>query len=475
MERSDSDSIMIQEERSAIKPRTEFENGCRDWSGSEYDKNRKKVCSMSKMWQKVGVFAACGLVFGGLTGGAFYGTKLGSELLSQKILDQPEVEISTSSDGNGKEFKVEFDRKSEASDEIESSGDTTIGGQTVYNISTTKISELYDVADLAEAVTPSIVSITSTVLYQNPYAYFYGGSSTYPVTGAGSGIIIGEDDERLLIVTNNHVVEDCESLTIGFCDDSDVDAELVGTDPGNDLAVVAVKKSDMDQSTLDAIKIANLGDSDSIRVGEPAMAIGNALGYGQSVTVGYISALDREVTVSNGTISMIQTDAAINEGNSGGALFNLQGEVIGINSAKARNYNNNVEGMGYAIPISDAIPIVQSIIEGKQQNQTIASGSAYMGIQGKDLSAYDISSFNMPEGVYIIAVMENGPADEAGMQSGDIITAINDNTVTSMTEIKSILAELEPGDTIQVTVSRADRRGDYNTEKLDITLGSYSE
>lgn len=418
---------------------------------------------MSRVWQKVGVFAVCGLVFGGMSGGAFYGTKLGAEYLSQKLDDQTGIEIITSAD-----------TKEESSQET-SEENTIIGGQNVYNISTSQIDELYDVADLAEAVTPSIVSITSTILYQNPYAYFYGGSSTYPVTGAGSGIIIGEDEDRLLIVTNYHVVEDCESLTIGFCDGSDVDASLVGTNPSNDLAVVSVKKSDMDSSTLDAIKIANLGDSDSTRVGEPAMAIGNALGYGQSVTVGYISALDREVTVSNGKIAMIQTDAAINEGNSGGALFNLKGEVIGINSAKATNYNNNVEGMGYAIPISDALPIVQSIIEGKQQNQTIASGSAYMGIQGKDLSAYDISSFNMPEGVYVIAVMENGPAYDAGMQSGDIITAIDGKEVTSMTEIKEKISQMKPGDTIQVTVSRADRRGNYVAQEIDVELGVYEE
>lgn len=423
---------------------------------------------MSNFWKRVGVFATCGLVFGGMSGGAFYGTKLGAQYLSYKLDDRSNTEIVSSSDpGEITDKGISEDKTSDA--------ETTIGGQNIYNISTSQIDELYDVADLAEAVTPSIVSITSTVLYQNPYAYFYGGSSTYPVTGAGSGIIIGEDDERLLIVTNNHVVEDCESLTIGFCDDSDVDAQLVGTNPGNDLAVVSVNKSDMDQSTLDAIKIANLGDSDSIRVGEPAMAIGNALGYGQSVTVGYISALDREVTVSNGTISMIQTDAAINEGNSGGALFNLKGEVIGINSAKATNYNNNVEGMGYAIPITDALPIVQSIIEGKQQNQSIASGSAYMGIQGKDLSAYDISSFNMPEGVYIIAVMENGPAYEAGIQSGDIITALDGKEMTSMMEIKELISGMQPGDTVQVTVARRDQRGNYISQEIEVVLDAYEE
>lgn len=415
---------------------------------------------MKKFWQRLGVFAACGLVFGGLAGGAFVGVKAGSEYASNVFAGEME---------SGPVEESKADTKEESTEK----SNVTIGGQSVINISTDEISQLYDVADLAEAVMPSIVSITSTIYYQNPYAYFYGGSSTYPVTGAGSGIIIGEDEERLLIATNNHVVQDCESLTIGFCDDSDVPASIVGTDSGNDLAVVAVNKSDLSEDTLNAISIANLGDSDSIRVGEPAMAIGNALGYGQSVTVGYISALDREVTVNNSTISMIQTDAAINEGNSGGALFNLQGEVIGINSAKANNSNHNVEGMGYAIPITDAVPIIESIMNGTQQ--TIDSGSAYMGIQGKDLSAYDAASFNMPQGVYILAVVENGPAYQAGINSGDIITTMNGTAVSSMSEIKNLLTQMNPGDVITVTIARSDQGGNYTEQDISVTLGSYYE
>ncbi len=412
---------------------------------------------MKKFWQRLGIFAACGLVFGGLAGGAFVGVKAGTEYVAGVFSETTE---SSSEEASAEEASTDDDT-------------VTIGGQSVINITTDEISQLYDVADLAEAVMPSIVSITSTIYYQNPYAYFYGGSSTYPVTGAGSGIIIGEDDERLLIVTNNHVVEDCESLTIGFCDDSDASATIVGTDSSNDIAVVSVNKADLSEETLNAITIANLGDSDSLRVGEPAMAIGNALGYGQSVTVGYISALDREVTINNATISMIQTDAAINEGNSGGALFNLQGEVIGINSAKATNTDNNVEGMGYAIPISDAIPIIEDIINGTQQ--TIASGNAYMGIQGRDLNAYDAASFNMPEGVYILAVVENGPAYEAGLNSGDIITTMNGTAVSSMSEIKELLAEMNPGDVITVTIARSDQGGNYTEQEVSVTLGSYSE
>lgn len=423
---------------------------------------------MKKFWQKLGTFAACGLVCGGLAGGAFFGVKTGAGYVTDLIMNKVGIGNETQSEKNGEQSTSNTDEVSEDSD-----SKVTIGGQSVINISTDEMSRLYDVADLAEAEMPCIVSITSTILYQNPYAYFYGGSSTYPVTGAGSGIIIGEDDDRLLIVTNNHVVQDCETLTVAFCDDSDIDATIVGTAPGNDLAVVAVRKADMSQETLDAIMIANLGDSSSVRVGEPVMAIGNALGYGQSVTVGYVSALDRDVTVNNSTIKMLQTDAAINEGNSGGALFNLQGQVIGINSAKASNSNNNVEGMCFAIPISDAVPVIEDIISGK--NQSIENGKAYIGIQGKDLSAYDAASFSMPQGVYILAVMEYGPAYDAGMQSGDIVTAIDGNSVSSMAEIKSLISDKNPGDTITITLSRADRSGNYVEQELQVTLGSYKE
>lgn len=415
---------------------------------------------MKKFFQRVGIIAACGLVFGSLAGVAFTGVKSGVEYAVETVGSHFE------SENGGNEADTKNSTKK--------NGNVTIGNQNPITVSVDGDSELYDVADLTESLMPSIVSITSTAIYQNPYAYFYGGSTEQTVTGAGSGIIIGEDDDRLLIATNNHVVEDSESLMVGLHDGTDVAATIVGTAANNDLAVVAVKKSDLSSDTLAAIKVAQLGDSSSVRVGEPALAIGNALGYGQSLTVGYISALNKEITINNTTINMIQTDAAINEGNSGGALFNLQGQVIGINSAKASNYNNNVEGMGYAIPISDAIPIIQNIIDGKPTNG-IANGSAYMGIQGKDLSAYDAASFNMPEGVYLIGVIENGPAAQAGLHSGDIITEVDGRTINGMSEIKSILAGKNPGDTITVRISRADESGNYSEQELTVTLGSYAE
>lgn len=417
---------------------------------------------MKKFWQRLGLIAAGGLIFGGLAGAAFTGVKSGVQYTLETVGSRLGIEENA-----GQTEDKNTSKKKETTS-------VTIGNKDTITVSVNGDSELYDVADLTESLMPSIVSITSKAIYQNPYAYFYGGSAEQTVTGAGSGIIIGEDDDRYLIVTNNHVVEGSESLMVGLQDGTDVAASIVGTASDNDLAVVSVKKSDLSSDTMATIKVAHLGDSVEVRVGEPALAIGNALGYGQSLTVGYISALDKEITINNTTINMIQTDAAINEGNSGGALFNLQGEVIGINSAKASNYNNNVEGMGYAIPISDALPIIQNIIEGRQTNG-IANGSAYMGIQGKDLSAYDAASFNMPQGVYLIGVIENGPAAQAGLHSGDIITEVDGRQITGMSEIKSILAKKNPGDTISVRISRSDESGTYSEQELTVTLGSYAE
>ena len=417
---------------------------------------------MKKFFQRLGIIAASGLVFGALAGASFTGVKSGVEYVTESVAEHFGGQSTATKKGD-----------TNSADGTSGTTKVQLGSSQSVNVSVNEDSQIYNVADLAEEVMPSIVSITSTTIYQNPYYYFYGGSAEKEVTGCGSGVIVGEDDERLLIATNNHVVEGTEALTVGFSDGTDATATIVGTDAGNDLAVVAVKKSDLSEDTKNTVKLAELGDSDTTRVGEPVVAIGNALGYGQSVTVGYVSALDKPVTVNNTSINMLQTDAAINEGNSGGALFNMSGQLIGINSAKATNSNNNVEGMGYAIPISDAVPIIQSIIDGT--HQTATAGSAYMGIQGRDLSAYDASSFNMPQGVYLLAVVDGGPAAQAGLQSGDIITALDGSQISSMNEIKAALAKKNPGDTMTVTISRSDERGTYSEQEVTITLGSYQE
>lgn len=413
---------------------------------------------MKKFIQKMGIIAASGLIFGVLAGASFTGIQAGMEYVTEAA---------------GKYWGMEQTVKDQDKKEDRESG-SVVSETKPVTVSSNGDSQIYDVADLAEELTPSVVSITSTTIYQNPYAFFYYGESVeQTVTGCGSGVIIGEDEERLLIATNNHVVEGTESLIVGFSDGTDAEAAIVGSNAGKDLAVVSVMKSALTEDTLSAIHVAALGDSAATRIGEPVIAIGNALGYGQSLTVGYVSAKEKPVTINNASINMIQTDAAINEGNSGGALFDLQGKLIGINSAKARNMNNNVEGMGYAIPISDAMPIIQSIIDGTQSE--LAQGSAYMGIQGKDLSSYDAASFNMPQGVYLLAVVEGAPADLAGLQSGDVITAVGGTEVATMVEIKAILADRQPGDEIEVTLSRSDQRGNYSEQTVTVTLGNYTE
>ncbi len=419
---------------------------------------KKGLVNMKKFVQKLGIIAASGLLFGAVAGASFTGVKAGVEYVGEAVSERFGIEQTK------KDQEKDGDTKSNA----------VVGGTQSVTVSANEDSKLYDVADLAEQLTPSVVSITSTTIYQNPYAYFYYGESVErTVTGCGSGVIIGEDDDRLLIATNNHVVEGTESLTVGFSDGTDAEAEIVGSYAGKDLAVVSVMKSALSKETLDTIHIAGLGDSETTRIGEPVIAIGNALGYGQSLTVGYVSAKEKPVTINNASINMIQTDAAINEGNSGGALFDMQGKLIGINSAKARNMNNNVEGMGYAIPISDAIPIIQSIIDGTQSE--LVQGNAYMGIQGKDLTSYEAASFNMPQGVYLLAVVEGAPADQAGLQSGDVITAVDGISVTTMAEIKTILADKQPGDTVEVTLSRSDQRGSYIEQTVTVTLGNHVE
>ena len=320
---------------------------------------------------------------------------------------------------------------------------------------------------------PSIVAITNMTEAQ--YRNFFGQVQNYESESAGSGIIIGQDNDYLYIVTNNHVVAGATSLTVCFVDDQTVTAEVKGTDSNSDLAVVAVKISDISGETMKNIKVATMGDSDSVKVGESAIAIGNALGYGQSVTTGVISALDREVTLqdestgSTTTNALIQTDAAINPGNSGGALLNLQGEVIGINSAK---YSDTaVEGMGYAIPIATAKPIIDDLI----QRETVDEAeSAYLGIAGADITEDVSETYNMPRGIYVTKVVENSAADEAGIQKGDILTAFDGKKVSSMEGMQEMLRYYKAGEKIKVTVQQANN-GQYEEKELEVTLGKKVE
>ena len=323
---------------------------------------------------------------------------------------------------------------------------------------------ILDVTEVVKNTMPAMVSINVVVTrtYSDPYGFGsffgYGGQGGYQqdVSGSGSGIIIGKNDTELLIVSNNHVVGSAKEIVIEFIDGETASAYLKGSDANYDLAVVGVRLSDLSQSTLDSIKIAVMGSSDELVLGEPAIAIGNALGYGQSVTVGYISALRRQVTLEDGgKMTLIQTDAAINPGNSGGALLNIRGEVVGINSAKYSD--TSVEGMGYAIPISDAIPIINELMNSITVPDT---EKPYLGIVGQTLPESYRSYFKWPEGVYVSEITSGSPAELAGVQTDDIIIAFNGKTITTMEELQAAIAACKVGDQVTVTVARPERASD---------------
>ena len=336
----------------------------------------------------------------------------------------------------------------------------------------TAISSSYvatDVSDIVDEVMPSIVAITN--VSQTEYQSFWGQSKTYESTSCGSGIIVSQDNEYLYVATNNHVVEGANSLTVTFANDDTVSAEIKGTDPSTDLAVVKVALSSIKDDTMSEIKVATLGSSDTLKVGESCIAIGNALGYGQSVTTGVISALNREVSVSdsssstNYTAELIQTDAAINPGNSGGALLNTAGEVIGINSVKYSD--TSVEGIGYAIPMDTAKPIIEELITKEKVDE---SNSAYLGITGVDVTSDVAKTYNMPTGVYVAQVMEGAAAEQAGIQKGDIITKFDGKDVTSMEKLSYNMQYYAAGTTVDVVIERSSN-GQYEEQTISVTLG----
>ena len=323
-----------------------------------------------------------------------------------------------------------------------------------------------DVTNVVDAVMPSVVSITNTSVVTQS---FWGQQFQSENQFSGSGIIVGENDTELLIVTNNHVIADSTELKVQFIDGSVADAKVKGTDANMDLAVIAVSLKSLSNETISNISIAILGDSESLKVGEPAIAIGNALGYGQSVTTGVISALNRQIAMSeDGSTSgtLIQTDAAINPGNSGGALLNVRGEVVGINSNKIGG--STIEGMGYAIPISNAKPIIEELMNRETKDKVDVAKKGYLGISGLNVTQDVASMYGMPVGVYIAQVY-NGGAANAGMQKGDIITTFDGSSVTTMEDLQGYLEYYEAGKTVSVTIQRPEG-GEYVEYKLAVTL-----
>ena len=389
---------------------------------------------------------------------------------------------------------------------LEDTSDTGSGTTDTAEDSSGTVTQTGTVAEVAEAAMPAVVAITSVSVQEIPSYFGFGfgyGTRQYSSEGSGSGIIVGENDDELLIATNNHVVSGATTLSVCFIgndvvnaeqetqnmstssnssDSSDSDGELnvedavsakiKGTDEVNDLAVVAVNKSDIPADTLSQIKIAQLGSSDSLKVGEQVVAIGNALGYGQSVTSGWVSALNRTIETDDSTGSgLIQTDAAINPGNSGGALLNMQGEVIGINSAKYAD--NAVEGMGYAIPISKAQPILEKLMNRQTRDKVDTDDASYLGVEIADLSTEAIQMFSMPEGAFVSSVQSGSPAEEAGLQKGDIIVDFDGQAITCRSDLNSKMEYYASGETVDITVYRADD-GEYVEKTISVTLGSRS-
>ena len=325
-----------------------------------------------------------------------------------------------------------------------------------------------DVSDIVENTLPSIVSITNMSVQE--VQNFFGGISQLESESAGSGIIISQNDSELLVVTNNHVVEGSDTLTVTFNDGNSVEAQIKGTDSARDLAVVAVPLDKISDDTMNAIKVATLGDSDSLKVGEPAIAIGNALGYGQSVTTGIVSATGRTIDGFDG--EYIQTDAAINPGNSGGALLNANGEVIGINSAKINS--SAVEGMGFAIPISDASDVIQNLMNKETRSKVSDEERGYLGIKGYDVSEEGAQMYNMPTGVYVKEVMSGGGAEKAGLTKGLIITGFEGSSISGMSSLQEQLQYYKAGEEVTLTVQIPDKNGEYTEKDIKVTLGKNS-
>lgn len=350
---------------------------------------------------------------------------------------------------------------------------TTKKAELTYTETNNKIKEgiyITDVSEIVEEVMPSIVAITSKTLVKSGYYgpfYNYGNTEQYS-TGAGSGIIISKTDDELLILTNNHVIEDASELSVKFINEKSVDATVKGASEMRDVAVIAVKMKDLDNDTINAIKIATLGNSDELKVGNGIIAIGNALGYGQSVTTGVVSALNREVKIDNVTNKMIQIDAAINGGNSGGALLNNKGEVVGINSAKysssGTSTSASIEGMGFAIPITDIKELVTALMNGEEDKT-----GGKIGIEGYMITETQSVNYNMPMGVYISKIIDNGGADKAGLEIGNIILEIDGNKITKFSDITDYLYTKKKGDKVTLKINYISGR-EYKEKNVEVTL-----
>lgn len=346
---------------------------------------------------------------------------------------------------------------------------TTTANSAKLTTSSNSSSGTANVTEVAKNAMPSIVSITNMSVQE--VQNFFGGTQKQKSESAGSGIIVGQNDSELLIVTNNHVVEGSSTLTVTFIDEESVEADIKGTDSDKDLAVVAVPLSKIKDSTMNKIAVATLGDSDKTQVGDQVIAIGNALGYGQSVTTGIVSAKERTMDSYDG--KLLQTDAAINPGNSGGALLNANGEVIGINSAKIAT--ETVEGIGYAIPVSDVSDLITNLMNQKTKTKVAESERGYIGIKGVDVTSDSAQMYNMPTGVYVSEVISGGGAEKAGITKGAVITGIEGTTVDGMDALQEQLQYYKAGEKVKITVQTQSKNGEYEKKDVEVTLGKQSE
>lgn len=409
--------------------------------------------------RKIALGICCGLLFGLFAGIGFEAVSTASDLLKgsseRETGAEPQVQISEAD-------------LSEAEDSQETT-DLSLASEEETEVQTTAT----NISDVVKSVMPSMVAVNKKFIQTTT---FWGQDFSNEGVGAGSGIIVGQNDSELLLVTNYHVVEEAEELTVQFIDGSQVQAQQKGVDESKDLAVIAVQLSDISSDTMSQISIAELGDSTELEVGETVIAIGNSLGYGQSVSAGVVSALDRPIGVQDVSTqsdtevnTFIQTDAAINPGNSGGALLNTKGEVVGINSNKLGG--TVIEGMGYAIPISSAKPIIEDLMTKETRLEVEEGKKGYLGITGIDVVAEYSEIYGMPLGVYISSVSEGTGAAEAGLIRGDIITGLNGVEIQSMEELKEELAYYEAGTTVELTIKQGSPTG-YQEKQVSVVLGS---
>ena len=405
----------------------------------EPDKRRRQRKNGSKnnkngMGKKAAKLVASAAVFGLVAGACFVGVSVAKDKLYPSTADRIETTSGTTS----------------AKSETSSSGSSSSSS---------------NVASVVNEVMPSVVSITSTIQSSNYYGF-----GTQESEGAGSGFIVAKTKDNLMIATNNHVVSDATSLTVGFADDTTAKATVVGTDSSADLAVISVKIKDIKDSTASKIKVATLGSSDDLKVGEEVVAIGNALGYGQSVTTGVVSAKNREVSLTDGTMNLLQTDAALNPGNSVGVLINMDGQVVGINNAKLED--TSVEGMGYAIPITTAKTILTDLMNASSVS---TKDAAFLGVVGRDINESYSSALGIPSGIYVSQVVSGSPAEKAGISAGDVITKFEGNNVSTMSGLKEKLALKKANTKVKITFKRANQSGTYEEKTVTVTLGKKSD